>query len=171
MEKKFNQDQLAVLRDCGNQLGGDRFDELIVEVEATMKERGWIAREELLKSRWEVGDLIVKELEETGVNSRLLLQGLAIRIGKKERTLYYCLAFRRIAPDFDKFMVENTGKSWNQICHALLDGGPGKRAQKLSCKKKLSGVIPKLERLLLDERLDLAIVTRVVNMMRIYIES
>jgi hypothetical protein len=111
----------------------EEYRELIDEVKGTMTEGIFNARQEVLKTHWEVGKYIRKFADKEGhLGVTDLLKHLAVDTNISDRTLWYSVQFFDKFPTQEKFNNLPHGKSisWSKVVHELLPDNTDNKKKK-----------------------------------------
>jgi hypothetical protein len=110
----------------------ERYGALLTDLQDIVKMTVRICRDEVIKSKWEVGNRIVQEFEDKGnTQYRGIIKRLSEDLKVSESELYRCVEFREkctteaALEEFVKVSPEGENLSWNKIKDNYLPQGGG----------------------------------------------
>ncbi len=98
------------------------FKSLVDDCKATITERSFNARDEVIHCYHEVGTRILEEndnFDRSKIYGKDIVHSVAKSLSKSRRVVYYALEFARKYPDLDK-LPEGKNLSWSRICKVYL---------------------------------------------------
>lgn len=89
-------------------------DDFVEDIKALIVEGEFNARWVLIETYHEVGRKILEECEVNEYPVSKFTEGLSVKIGRNERTLWHAIKFYKKYPDINK-LPEGKNISWNKI--------------------------------------------------------